>query len=454
MLKRLSHAEEEEPGVHSGTDPDLRNASVRIKNASFEKPFVTGLEYAAPARGSWNIVHQGMLIPGAHQIFVCAEGCLRGVILTAAEMGAVERFSMISIREENVLNGNMEDLIIDGVTDILGKLPEKPPAVLIYTSCIHHFMGCDLDLVYRTLRQRFPDVDFADCYMNPIMRKSGLTPDQIMRKQLYSLLKPAEKKEKVADIIGNNFPLDESSELMRMLRENGVTVRDITLCRDYGEYQRMAEAYLAISTLPASCAGGDELESRLGIRHLYLPTCYGYAEIARNLDTLAEALQIPRGDDAGAIRLAERALDYAKNLIGTTPIAIDYTATPRPLGLARLLSEHGFHVAAVYADGYTGEEKEDFFWLKENVPELVLHPTVEVGMRVLPRKQEGKLLAVGQKAAYFNGTRFFVNMVEAEGHYGYDGVRKTAELLTEAFLHEKDTKTVIQVKGLGCSCCS
>ena len=51
-------------------------------------------------------------------------------------------------------------------------------------------MGCDLALCYRELRKRFPDVDFTDCYMNPIMRKSGLTPDQLMRRQLYSLLKP------------------------------------------------------------------------------------------------------------------------------------------------------------------------------------------------------------------------------------------------------------------------
>ena len=71
---------------------------VRIGNSSFPPSFRTGLEYAAPARGTWNIVHTGMLIPESHQIFVCAESCLRGVVLTAAEMGAQDRFSMINIR--------------------------------------------------------------------------------------------------------------------------------------------------------------------------------------------------------------------------------------------------------------------------------------------------------------------------------------------------------------------
>ena len=162
--------------------------SVRMADARYPAPFASGLEYAAPARGTWNIVHVGMLIPEAHQIFVCAQGCLRGVVLTAAEMGESERFSTIAVRENNLLNGDMEWLIIDGVTDILEKLEKLPPAVLVYTSCVHHFMACDLDMVYRSLRERFPTVRFTDCYMNPIMRKSGLTPDQLMRSRLYSFL--------------------------------------------------------------------------------------------------------------------------------------------------------------------------------------------------------------------------------------------------------------------------
>ncbi len=119
---------------------DESGACVPFRDAEFPSPFVSGLEYSAPARGLWNIVHIGMLIPQSHQIFICAQGCLRGVVLTAAEMNAASRFSTVAIRENNVLEGDMEDLIIDGVTDILGKLPHKPPAVLIFTSCITFFL--------------------------------------------------------------------------------------------------------------------------------------------------------------------------------------------------------------------------------------------------------------------------------------------------------------------------
>ena len=49
---------------------DERGACVTIEEAKFPAPFVSGLEYAAPARGTWNIVEIGMLLPESHQIFV------------------------------------------------------------------------------------------------------------------------------------------------------------------------------------------------------------------------------------------------------------------------------------------------------------------------------------------------------------------------------------------------
>ena len=160
-----------------------------IKDAGSLTPFDSGVEYSAPARGPWNIVHVGTLVPESHQVFVCAQSCLRGVVLTAAEMNAMDRFSTIAIQERNILKGDMEKLIINGVTDILNKLPKLPRAVEVFSSCIHDFIGCDMEFVFGKLRREFPNVDFTDCYMTPILRKTKFTPDAKMRQQLYSLLK-------------------------------------------------------------------------------------------------------------------------------------------------------------------------------------------------------------------------------------------------------------------------
>ena len=434
---------------------------VRIADANFPAPFRSGLEYSSPARGTWNIVHTGMLIPGSHQIYVCAAGCLRGVVLTAAEMGTMDRFSTVAIRENNLLDGDMEDLVIEGVTDIINKLPKRPPAILVYTSCVHHFTGVDLDMIYAELRRRFPDIDFTDCYMNPIMRKSGLTPDQLMRSRLYMLLHERDIDPEAVAIIGSDLPTDEDSDLMNVLKGAGLKVHEITSCKSYDEYQQMAESRVYISYNPDAAPGGDMLSERLGGIHYALKFSFDYEEIDETFAGLAEVLGIaPRSsEEIAALRAeCEKELEETKKLIGDTPVSIDYTYCPRPLGLAKLLLDHGMNVTRVYADGIPGGDRAAFDILQKEHPDLMIYPTVHPGMRFArtanaEEKGEAKILAIGQKAAVFEETNHFVNVVEGGGMTGYEAVIRTCRLIREAFLEEKEMRELVQVKGLGCEVC-
>ncbi|MDD6213663.1 MAG: nitrogenase component 1 [Firmicutes bacterium] len=430
-----------------------RSANTKICDAEFPIPFKSGLEYSAPARGTWNIVHTGMLIPEVHEVFVCAASCLRGVVLTAAEMKAQKRFSTIEIRENNLLNGDMEQLITDGVSDIIAHLAKRPPAILLYTSCIHHFVGCDMHIVFDRLAEMFPDIAFTDCYMNPIMRKSGLDPDRLMRRQLYSLLKPRQKIEKSVNIIGNDLPTDESSELTTLLKSGGFSVKDITSCKSYTEYLEMAESTVNIVYYPAAKPAGEYLECKLGQKLLYLPASFNYCEIRRCITALVHEFKLPPFDFNSAEERCENALKRLSGIIGNTPVAIDYTAVYRPFELAKLLSEHGINVTHIYADSISNDDKDAFLYLQKNVPNIILMPTVNVLMRVLPHTSSETVLAIGQKAAYFTGTNNFVNIIEGGGHWGYDGILRLCAEAEDAFLHKKDAKNIIQVKGWGCSCC-
>ena len=432
---------------------EVRSVGIPVAEAAFPAPFHSGLEYASPARGTWNIVHTGMLIPEAHEIFVCAASCLRGVVLTAAEMGASHRFSTVEIRENNLLEGDLEYHVIEGVSGILEKLPQKPPVVLVYTSCVHHFAGCDLDMIYGALRKRFPEIDFADCYMNPIMRKSGLTPDQLMRSRLYMPLKKRPIRKGAVSIIGSDLPSDEDNDLMVLLKENGRIVHEITSCKTYAEYQKMAESECHISCYPAAIAGGNMLAERLGATHIYVPFSFDFDEIDAGFANLAKILDIALPDVSAKRQACEDALRETLALVGDTPIAIDYTFCPRPLGLARLLLEHGFNVKRVYLDVVTGEEKLTFEILQRQYPQLLLFPTVHASMRFLAEKEPTNYLAIGQKAAHFLNTSHFVNVVEGGGMLGYQAILKTLHLMRQAILEEKDTRNLIQIKGMGCGGC-
>ena len=278
MFKRVGHPVDE------------KGAAVAIKDATFPVPFAPGLEFNSPVHGNWNIAHTGMLMPEARQIYVCADNCMRGVVLTAAEMNAADRFSFVIVKEENLLNGNLEDITIEGVTDVLNKLEEKPKAVLLFTVCLHHFLGCDLERVYEKLEDRFPDIFFVRCYMDPIMLTHGLTPDQKLRKAIYDGLKMREENPKAVTILGSDFALDETSDIRRLLKWKQIEVKELPECNSWKSYQELADSKIFIACYPPGKYGLECQAERLRKKALYLPGSFDYEEIIRQWRMLEQTV--------------------------------------------------------------------------------------------------------------------------------------------------------------------
>ncbi|MCD8300265.1 MAG: hypothetical protein LUC41_03720, partial [Clostridiales bacterium] len=160
-----------------------------------------------------------------------------------------------------------------------------------------------------------------------------------------------------------------------------------------------------------------------------------------------------------------------------------YTFTFRILSFVRMLLENGFNVTEIYVDVFCPEDERNFIWIQEHFPEIVVSATNKPEMRFLHYGDEAavsaeqannvfdsikeddpinrsevgrercRILAVGQKAAYFAATDHFVNIAEGGGYYGYDGIRIIMDLMTEAFLEKKDRRELIQRKGYGCESC-
>lgn len=427
---------------------------VKIKDVSFPAPFHAGLEYSSPARGTWNIVHTGMLIPESHQIFVCAYGCLRGVVLTAAEMNALDRYSSICISEENVLDGGMERLMIDGVGEILEKLSYRPRAVLLFISCQHFFLAYDQQYVFDTLSAMYPDIEFVDCYMIPTLRKSGITPDQKMRIQMYKAWKkPAKKDPEKVNLIGSNLPLFEGAELFDWLSENGIMLQQIHDCENFDDYLNMADAALHIYYEPLAQMAAEDLKKRLEADTCYLSFSFQTEELLKGYQKLASALHLPAPDFSAEIDEMEHLAALTKELIGDTEIVIDYSFTFRPLSFAKFLLDHGFHVTKIYADVFAADDSEVFKELSERFPELLIAPTNRPQMRFVHEDAKGGVLAIGQKAAYFSGTDHLVNVAESGGYFGFNGISEILRLMQEAYIEKKDRKEIIQKKGFGCESC-
>lgn len=418
-----------------------------------ERPlFVHSPEFNPPAHGVWNIVHVGMLVPQSHQIYVCGVNCMRGVVLTAAEMDARERFSMVLLEERDLIDGSVERVTIEGVADVLERLPVLPPVVMVFTVCTHRFLACDLDYIYRRLGERFPGVRFLRCYMEPITQKRGLSPDQRLRRTMFELLPDAPVRDKSAAILGSDYALDPDADLRRMLASSGWELLEIQNYRTYQDMLTMGEAKVLFSIYPKARYGAVHNAERLGRQHYHLPASFSYAEIAAQEQLLAEELGLVMLDAEAERAACEEALAHARQTVADMEIVIDQALHPRPLGLARLLLSHGFAVTKVYMDAVTLEEHEDYLWLQCHYPALLLCATNQPERRVLPRDGGAHVLALGQIAAWAEGTTHFVNLVEGGGLWGYAGIRSMARLMEEAAMEEKDTAALVPRKGLGCAC--
>ena len=420
---------------------------IRVADAAFPKPFTGGLEFNAPAHGTWNIVHIGFKIPKAHQIYICADNCMRGVVMTAAEMGELNRFSSVILEEDDmVFAGRLEESTIEGVTDVLNSLPELPPVVIVFPVCVHKFMGCDINFIYDELSKRFPDVKFVRGFMDPVMQKRGTTPDQRLRKAMFDIIPEGEKDGSVT-VMGCDMPLAKDNDIRKLLEAQGVTVRDEASCKTLEEYYDLGKCSSVICSYPAGILGTTAFCNRIGRPMVYMPFTFDYDAID---DALGQIGAVPVFN--GRVS-CERNAAGLKTLLGDIEIAIDYTAVPRPLSLARFLISHGFNLKRIYLDAIDPDEKEDFEWLVSNAPDTMLCATMHVkGRRQGKSDSDKKVLAIGQKAAWFEETEYFVNIIEGGGLYGYVGIKAFIKLMEDAFIVPKDTEDIIPRKGLGCAC--
>jgi len=445
--------------LHRIQPPAVTNPSLSISDAVYPNPFPQILEYSPAARGTWNIVHTGMLLPESHQIYICASGCLRGVILTAAEMGEsyYRRFHTLELRERDLYASDPEAFLIEGITSILQRLDHLPPAVLVFTACVHHFLGCNLSYVYQTLRHRFPAVQFAECIMDPIRQTKSMPPEVRERLEIARLLRPSQKHDAAINMIGSNLPLAPKSDIQKLLQKAGRLLRDFPSLRTYRDFQTMSQSSANLFTTPLARNAAEDLEKRLSQPYLYLPQVWTYKKITEQLQQLSRFLATETPDLRKRIATLELRFESLHSQIGDHPLALDYTFTPLPFSLAHLLVSHDFNVTEIYADTIPEEDEQNFRWLQTHAPQIRLSPTKHPAMRTQPRLHldaSGRLpIALGQKAAYFTGTHHFLPEIEAGGHYGLEAIHWLQTALSRAAILETDPEPILKKKAWGAPSC-
>lgn len=466
------------------------------------------MQYNCPVHESWNIVHIGSLLPESHAIYVCGDNCLRGVVMTAAEMGLTPRFSALMPTEAEIRDGRLEEVTIRGTANLIRKLPYRPRAVLLFLVCMHHMVGADENYIFCTLEREFPDICFLRCWMDPAMQKLGPSPDMKLRREMLSPLKAGKlpkasegaAQENFVALVSDNLALPEDSTLAQIFRALGISFRQPQDCRSFSEYQSIGRAALFLTRSPAACFGLRKFTAEEKKDGMYLPVKLGYEDIREMLQNLLEKLRqcglLSQQTKALSETVTEEQTEFASaakvgftediqawltdfcrreeaaceaafaalpDFLYRTEISLDGVGILQPLSAARLLLEHGLPVKRIYLDAVLPEEERELQWLKEHAPETEILSISDV--RAFNRARsvavrhgcgaetasagEPLRLALGPVAAFYEDTAYFVNQIENRGAWGYQAIRQLLRDMTEACSEEKSAEELVQRKGWG-----
>lgn len=424
--------------------------------------FENTLHYSSPGHGDWGVVRIGMLAPQSIQLFVCPSACGRHGAIGAMMHGLKERLHYLYLSQSDIIDG-YDDLIPDAVEQILEESDPRPAVVFIFVSCLDDLIGTDHEALLEKLYERWPDIEFRACHMNPISLGSKTPPPVSIQNNLYSLLKETDRKDGELNSIGNLEMIHPDSELYTFLRLFGVhRLRHISQYQTLDGYQEMAASIANLTLWPAGVQASGDLEKRFGQPFLFLPPTYDLWEIRSYYGKIRDFLraypffereEVPDLEEKmecllnKAEKKAEKAIERAKKVVGDLPVIIDGSATIQPFGLAKALLTYGFHVVRVEVQECAGFDREHLEWLEQNAPDVrVFQP--QHHRAVLFDRQMPDSLSIGMEGAYLSDSRHVADLLGDLGMFGYDGVCRLMEMMEQAALTETDLKKQINDYGL------
>lgn len=65
-------------------------------------------------------------------------------------------------------------------------------------------------------------------------------------------------------VLGSDFVLDESADICRILKKNGIRLREAPACKTWEDYQSLGEGSLILNCYPAGKFGVQQQAERLG----------------------------------------------------------------------------------------------------------------------------------------------------------------------------------------------
>ena len=356
-----------------------------------------------------------------------------------------------------MVSGGYEQQIFKVVDVVLKRLEKKPKAMLLFVTCIDDLMGTDLEALTLELNERFSNIDFVFCHMNPIREDSKLPPGQNIQHQIYTLLKKKNLKNDSINCIGNLLPIDKECEIYTVLKCMGIdNVNHIMKCNNYNDFQDMAYSKYNFLIEPNGLAAVNMMEKDLGIP--YEDMCVSFdlniidKQYEKMLELFSEKISEKNRLEINGILSnmklqAYQEIEKTKELIGDLPIYIDLSAIMRPYQLAWFLYKNGFNIKGIFSEKPSKAEHEAWKNIINNCPDIKIM-TPQNPKTMLRNDEMENALSIGFEAAYITQSKYVLNLFNDEGMFGYYGVIKLMKMIRSCYENPVGLKDLIESYGL------
>lgn len=387
------------------------------------------LAFNSPGAEGFGVKRAGLAIPDSIMLIVAPGCCGRNTSMISSMPQYEDRFFYLTMDETDIVTGRHLKKVPKAVQEICDSLAKKPSVVMICITCVDALLGTDMERICRKSEEK-TGLPVRPCYMYALTREGRKPPMVHVRQSLYSLLEPKKKKGNVVNLLGFFSPLMDDCELYGMLEKAGVkTVHEISRCKNYEEYQTMAEANFNLVLHPETRFAAEDFHEKLQIPFIELRRLYQIDKITKQYQALGKVLGIPFED-----KEAERtALDAVERLKAAKPdaiFAIGECMNGDPFELALALLKYGFNVPEIYGTITV----ENFVHMKQLA---LLSPTTKVFSNMEPTmiyyepKESGVNITIGKDALYYHQDCPGLMWNQDEQPFGFAGVRRLFEALKE-----------------------
>lgn len=222
-------------------------------------------------RSCFNLTHYAKLIPESHAVFVMPPGCSRILRLSSIEEGMSHRFTMFNLEQSDIINGSVEELLLEGAEHTLKRLTEdgrRPKILSVFASCIDSFIGTDREYVMEELQRKYPDVIFFNLAVDPINRDT--LPPLVRVHNTITALFEKTGDARTANWIGHYLRPDEQHPLLLKLQERGIRSCHLLDCATVEELRQMGNAAVNIVAGPMALPAARILKKRFGTPYFNL----------------------------------------------------------------------------------------------------------------------------------------------------------------------------------------